>query len=74
MTETQHEMFIIIDEYWKAKGYGPSVDDLMRLSENKSRSNVVRICQVLVREKFCKRTPGLARSIRPAYINLREIP
>lgn len=74
MTEAQHLVFIAIDTYWSAYGYGPSIDDLMRMTGSKSRSNILRICNILVREKYCKRTPNTPRSIRPVYINHRKLP
>lgn len=73
MTPVQKEMFMAIDVFWEKYGFGPSIDDLMRLTHNKSRSNVSRICNLLVREKLCKRTPKMARSIRPHWINLKGL-
>ena len=73
MTPTQKEIFIVIDEFWKNYGYGPSIDEIMKYSGQKSRSNVSRICALLVKNKVCKRTPKMARSIRPWAINLRDI-
>ena len=31
MTEKQKVVFLVIDEWWKRFGYGPSVDDVMRM-------------------------------------------
>ncbi len=74
MTPKQKEIFTVIDEYWKRFGFGPSVDDIMRMTGDKGRGNVARVCKILCEVGVCKRTPGRARSIRPVYVNLRKLP
>lgn len=73
MTPRQNEVFLAIDEFWKRFGFGPSVDDIMRLTGAAGRGNVSRICKKLVELGVCKHVPNRARSIRPVYINLRKI-
>jgi SOS-response transcriptional repressor LexA len=74
VTEKQRTIFLCIDEYWKRQGYGPSIDDVMMLTGDKSRSNVSRVMHKLCDLGVCKMRPNSARSIRPAHIKLRNLP
>ena len=73
MTPKQKVVFLCIDEWWKKFGYGPSVDDIMRLTGARGRGNVNRVMRKLCDLGVCKRLPNSARSIRPVYINFRRI-
>jgi SOS-response transcriptional repressor LexA len=73
MTPAQKTIYMVIDEYWKKYGYGPSVDDVMYLSGEMGRGNVSRKMWRLVDLGVCKGIKGTARSIRPAYIKIRDI-
>ena len=73
MTEKQKMIFLVIDEWWKKFGFGPSVDDVMRLTGDRGRGNVVRTMKALCDLGICKRVPRRARSIRPVYIKFRNI-
>jgi len=73
MTPAQKETFLIIDEYWKNFGYGPTIDDVMRLTGEKGRGNVARKMKTLIEIGVCKGIPGRPRSIRPSYIRLRDL-
>ena len=43
MTPKQKEIFMVIDAWWAKFGFGPSVDDIMRLTGDKGRGNVARL-------------------------------
>lgn len=73
MSPAQKETFLIIDEYWKNFGYGPTIDDIMRVTGEKGRGNVARKMRALIEIGVCKGVPGRARSIRPTYIKLRNL-
>ena len=73
LTPKQKEIFLVIDEFWKRYGYGPTLDNIMYMTGDKGRGNVARICQCLVDIGVCKRVKGRARSIRPSYMRVREI-
>jgi SOS-response transcriptional repressor LexA len=73
VTPKQKEIFMVIDSWWAKFGFGPSVDDIMRLTGDKGRGNVNRVCNKLVELGICKKVKGRARSIRPVYINFRNI-
>jgi SOS-response transcriptional repressor LexA len=73
MTPKERNIFIVVDEWWKEFGYGPSIDDIMRNSGDKGRGNVSRVIKNLCELGALKRLPGKDRSVRPAYINFRNI-
>ena len=74
MTEKQRTVFLVIDEYWKKFGYGPSIDDIMFHTGDRGRGNVHRVVKKLCDLKICKRAKNSARSVRPSYISLRNLP
>ena len=73
MTPAQKEIFVVIEEWWKRFGFGPSIDDIMRLTGDKGRGNVNRKMRALVELGYCKGTPRRPRSIRPAYLRVRDL-
>lgn len=73
MSPAQKNTFLVIDEYWKNFGYGPTIDDIMRITGEKSRSNVSRKMKILIEIGVCKGLTSRARSIRPSYIRLRDL-
>jgi hypothetical protein len=74
MTEKQRTVFLVIDEYWRNFGYGPSIDDIMFHTGDRGRGNVHRVVKKLCDLKICKRAKNSARSVRPSYISLRNLP
>ncbi len=73
MTPAQKDIFIVIDEWWKKFGFGPTIDDVMRVTGEKGRGNVARKMRALVELGICKGIPRRARSIRPSYLRVRDI-
>jgi SOS-response transcriptional repressor LexA len=73
MTPAQKEIYLVVDEWWKRFGFGPSIDDIMRITGEKSRGNVNRKMWALVRLGICKGLRYRARSIRPSYLKVRNI-
>ena len=73
MTPKQKQIFLVIDEWWKRFGFGPTVDDVMSLTGDRGRGNVSRTMHRLCELGICRRTPRRARSIRPVYIKIRNI-
>jgi SOS-response transcriptional repressor LexA len=73
MTPAQKEIFLIVDEFWKLYGFGPTIDDVMRLTGEKGRGNVARKMQILIEIGVCKGVKGRARSIRPAELRVRNL-
>jgi len=73
MTPVQKEIYMIIESWWQEFGFGPSIDDVMKLTGEKGRGNVSRKMWALVDLGICKGVKGRARSIRPAYMRLRNL-
>jgi SOS-response transcriptional repressor LexA len=73
MTPKQREVFLVVDEWWRKFGFGPSIDDIMNQTGDKGRGNVARVCKALCDLGICKRLPNRARSIRPSYLRIRDI-
>ena len=73
MTPAQKEIYLVIEQWWQEFGFGPSIDDVMRQTGEKGRGNVARKMRALINLGVCKGVKGRARSIRPAYLNLRNL-
>jgi SOS-response transcriptional repressor LexA len=73
VTPAQKETFMIIDEFWKRHGFGPTIDDIMYISGEKSRGNVNRKMWRLVELGLCKGVKNRARSIRPSGFKVRNV-
>ena len=73
MTPAQRSFYLIIDEWWKKYGYGPTIDDVMYITGERGRGNVSRKMWTLVELGICKGVKKKPRSIRPAYIRVRDI-
>lgn len=73
MTEAQREVYLVIDEWWKRYGFGPSIDDVMLQLNTKGRGSMNRKMWSLVDLGICKGVRGRSRSIRPAYLRVRDI-
>ena len=73
MTPAQKEIFLVIDEWWRRFGYGPTVKEVMMMTGAKGEGNVHRKMRALVDLGVCKGLPNRARSIRPAGLKVRSI-
>jgi len=73
MTENQAKVFIFIDEYWKMKGHGPTIRQVMEYRNSKSLGSTHEIIQRLIKLGVLKKVKGMERSIRPVYINFRKL-
>lgn len=73
MTPRQHDIYLVIQVFWERFGYSPSIDEVMRLSGDKSRSNVARIINELCKVGALKKVPNMRRTVRPANISFRNI-
>jgi SOS-response transcriptional repressor LexA len=72
MTPAQKDIYIVIEEFWKMYGYGPSINEILSLSQRKGRGNVQRIISRLVELGHCNRIPNLARTVRPKGLRIRD--
>lgn len=73
MTPAQREVFIVIDEWWKVRGYGPSIRDICMVRKKSGMGNTKEIIDRLVKLGVLKRLKGTNRSVRPVYLNFRTL-
>ena len=73
MSPTQKEVFIVIDEWWKKYGFGPSIRDICNVRGKAGMGNTAEIIDRLVKIGVLKKVKGAGRSVRPVYINFRTL-
>jgi len=73
MTPVQKEVFLVIDEWWRRYGFGPSIRDICRIRGKGGMGNTSEIIERLVKLGVVKRLKGSGRSVRPVYVNFRNI-
>jgi hypothetical protein len=73
MTQAQREVFLIVDEWWKQYGFGPSIRDICELRGKGGMGNTHEIIKRLVKLGVVKKVKGAGRSVRPVYINFRTL-
>jgi len=73
MTPAQREVFLVVDEWWKAYGYGPSIRDICEARKKGGMGNTHEIIKRLVKIGVLKKVTGSGRSVRPVYINFRTL-
>ena len=72
MSPVQNEVFLIIDEWWKKYGFSPTLRDIGNQRSKSSVANTKKIVDRLCALGVVKRIEG-KRSIRPVYVNFRNI-
>jgi hypothetical protein len=65
-------VFIIVDEWWKKYGFSPTLRNIAYVRGKAGIGNTKEIVDRLVKLGVLKRVKG-RRSIRPVYVNFREI-
>lgn len=73
MSPAQREVFLIVDEWWKRYGYSPSIRDIAYQRGKSGLGNTLGIVDRLVAKGVLKKLRGSGRSIRPVYINFRNL-
>ena len=73
MSPAQKEVFLIVDEWWKRYGYSPSIRDIATVRGKMGLGNTSDIVNRLVKLGVLKKKSGMGRSIRPVYINFRNL-
>ena len=73
MTPAQKEVFLVIDEFWKKFGYSPSINDIAYVRGKMGIGNTHKIVNRLVELGAVKKVKGMARSIRPVYVNFKNM-
>jgi hypothetical protein len=73
MSPAQKEVFLVIDEWWKKYGYSPTLRDIAYVRGKMGIGNTKKIVDRLVLLGVIKKIDGLGRTIRPVYINFRNL-
>ena len=73
MTPAQREVFLIVDEWWKRYGYSPSIRDIAYQRGRSGLGNTLEIVDRLVAKGVLKKLRKSGRSIRPVYINFKNL-
>ena len=73
MSPVQREVFLIVDEWWKKYGFSPSLRDIANQRGKMSMSNTSKIISRLVDIGVIKKVDRRGRTIRPVYINFRNL-
>jgi hypothetical protein len=72
VTPVQREVYILIDEFWRRFGCGPTYRELEQLRGVKGLGNMKRVVDALVKLGVVKRIAGMERSVRPSYMPFRK--
>ena len=73
MTQAQREVFLIVDEFWKRYGFSPTVREIAYLRGKMGMKNTQRLVDRLVELGVLKKVRKLGRTIRPVYINFKNL-
>ena len=73
MTPAQKEVFLVVDEWWKQYGFGPSIRDICEIRKKGGMGNTSEIINRLVKLGVLKKVKGSGRSVRPVYIQFRNL-
>jgi sulfur relay (sulfurtransferase) DsrC/TusE family protein len=73
MSPAQREVFLIVDEWWKRYGFSPSLRDIANQRGKMGLGNTMRLVDKLVQLGVFKKIDGCGRTVRPVYINFRNL-
>ena len=73
MSPAQKEVFLVIDEWWKKYGYSPTLREIAYVRGKMGIGNTKKIVDRLVQLGVIKKMDGTGRTIRPVYINFRNL-
>lgn len=73
MSPAQREVFLVIDEWWKKYGFSPTIRDIAYVRGKMGLGSTKRIVDRLVELGVIKKVKGAGRTIRPVYINFRNL-
>jgi len=73
VTPVQRDVYILIDEYWKEYGHGPTMKELAYLRGRVGIGNTHRILVALAEMGAIQRFGGRWRSAKPKYVRYQNI-
>lgn len=72
VTPVQRELYVLIDEFWRRFGFGPTYRELAQLRGVAGLGNIKRVVDRLVKLGVVKRVAGMDRSMRPSYLAFKK--
>ena len=73
MSPAQKEVFLVIDEWWKKYGYSPTIRDIAYVRGKMGLGSTLKIVNRLVALGVIKKMDGVGRTIRPVYIQFKNL-
>ena len=73
MSPAQNEVFLVIDEWWKKYHYAPTLRDIAFIRGKMGLANTKRLVDRLVDLGVVKKIEKRGRTVRPVYINFRNL-
>jgi hypothetical protein len=73
MSPAQKEVFMAIDEWWKKYGFSPTLRDIAYVRVKMGIGNTKKIVDKLVLLGVIKKIDGTGRTIRPAWVNYKNL-
>jgi len=73
MSPAQKEVFLVIDAWWQKYGFSPTLRDIAYVRGKMGLGNTKKIVDRLVELGALKRLDGRRRSVRPVYVNFKNL-
>ena len=73
MSPAQKEVFLAIDEWWKRYGFSPTIRDIAYVRGKMGLGSTKKIVDRLVLLGVVKKVDGMGRTIRPAWVNFKNL-
>jgi hypothetical protein len=73
VSPAQKEVFFVIDEWWKKYGFSPTIRDIAYVRGKMGLGNTKKIVDRLVKLGVIKKLDKAGRTIRPVYINFKNL-
>lgn len=73
MSPAQREVFLVVDEWWKKYGFAPSLRDIAYVRGKMGLGNTKKIVDRLVELGALKKLDGKRRTVRPVYLNFKNL-
>jgi SOS-response transcriptional repressor LexA len=74
VSPAQREVFLVVDEWWKRHGYSPTIRDIAYVRGKMGLGSTQKIVERLVKLGALKKMDGTGRTIRPVYVQFRNLP
>ena len=73
MSPAQKEVFMVIDGWWRKYGFSPTLRDIAYVRGKMGIGSTKKIVDRLVELGVVKKMDGVGRTIRPAWVNYKNL-